>query len=693
MMTGVMRDRIQRKRTTNRGIGRCTMALLTLAVAFAPSQSSAEVVRLQINERAPFAEGWSFAQAGAYEKITGRLQIEVAPDAPANARIHDLKYAPRNGRGRVECWTDFFLLKPMDPSRGNRRILYDVNNRGNKLALATFNGARSNDPTTLADAGNGFLMRHGYSVLWCGWNGEVVEDGTDRLLVGLPIARQNGETITGQAHVEICTTEQVYSRPFYWSPWGVSDAYPAVSLDHQNASLMIRPRRSEPAIEVPHDRWAFGRWENDRFIADPTHLYVKDGFRPGRLYDLVYTAQNPRVTGLGLAALRDCVSFFRHAQHDSAGVANPLANNVEHAYIFGISQSGRLIHHFIYEGFNGDESNRPVFDGALMHVAGAGKGMFNYRFRMTTEYGTHHEGNLSGSEFFPFAPVPQADRLTGEQGDTLARARAGGTVPKMIFTQTSTEYWTRAASLLHTDVEGKSDLELPPDVRIYLVAGAQHLGAGPHTKGICQQPRNTLDDRPPILRAMLVAMDEWVSAGQEPPPSQYPRIADGTLVDLETYRRSFPQIPNVNLPADYYQPARLDFGPRFHREGVADIIPPKSGRPYRTLVPAVDSDGNEIAGIRLPQVAAPLGTYTGWNLRAAEFGAEGVLAGLDGMYLPFARTLEERRQTGDPRPSVQERYPRPGVYLGQLAKAALDLHEQRFLLAEDVVSILRAAAE
>lgn len=654
----------------------------------------AEVVRMEVRERAAFADGFVFGAAGPYERISGRLFVEVDPEHPANARIHDLKLAHRNARGRVECWTDFFLLKPVDARRGNRRILYDVNNRGNMLALWTFNGGEmSNDPRPPAHAGNGFLMRHGYSVLWCGWNGEVMDDGRKRLLVGLPIAHEDGQTITGRVHLEISSTEKVFSRAFSWSPWGISDAFPAASLDHRDATLTMRPRRTAPAVEVPQADWAFGRWEEGKVIPDPRHLHVKEGLRPGWLYDLVYTAKEPRVTGLGLAALRDCVAFFRHAPADRAGTANPLAEAIEAAYIFGISQSGRLIHHFIYEGFNTDEAKRPVFDGALLHVAGAGKGTFNHRFRMTTEYGTYHEGNWSGSEFFPLSPAAQTDPVTGERGYTLARARAAGHVPKMIFTQSSTEYWSRGASLLHTDVEGRRDLDLPPEVRVYLVAGSQHLGGGPPTPGICQQPRNILDDRGPVLRAMLVALDEWVTRGEEPPPSRHPRVADGTLVDLKTFRAQFPRIHGVNLPEGFYEPLRLDFGPRFHTEGITDIVPPRVGAAYRALIPAVDADGNETAGIRLPDVAVPLGTFTGWNLRAAAFGAEGLLAGLDGMYLPFAVTAAEHRERSDPRPSVQERYPTREVYLARMTEAALELQRQRLLLAEDVVAILQQAAQ
>lgn len=670
-----------------------TILATALLVVGGVRLAGAGVVRLEITERVPFATGHSFEHSGPYERLKGRIHIEVDPDDQANARICDLKLAPRNERGLVECWTDFFLLKPIDPHRGNGRILYDVSNRGNKLALETFNGARSNNPTTRADAGSGFLMREGYSVLWTGWNGDVMADGTDRLLAGLPIALEKGRPVTGLARAEICTKEKVYSRAFFWSPWGTSDAYPSVSLDNSTATLTVRDRRSDPGEDVPRDAWAFGRWEDGRLIPDPTHLYVQDGFEPGRLYDLVYTAKAPRISGLGLAALRDSISFLRHAKQDSRGTANPLTGCVAHAYIFGISQSGRLVHHFVYDGFNADEAGRIVFDGALAHVPGSGKGRFNHRFGMATIYGTYHEGNLSGSEFFPLSPARQTDPVSGREGDTLTRARAQGCMPKMIFTQTSTEYWSRAASLLHTDVEGQRDIALPDNVRVYLVAGAQHLGGGPHTPGDCQQPRNTLDDRGPVLRAMLVALDRWVSGLAEPPASRYPRIADGTLVDLDTWRRAFPKIPGVGVPGDYYRPCRLDFGPRFRSEGIADIVPPKVGRAFGTRIPAVDADGNEEAGICLPDIAVPLGTHTGWNLRTAQSGPEGILTRLDGMYLPFATTREERQRQGDPRPSIRERYPTRAVYLARMTEAALQLHREGFLLSEDVATILTAASE
>jgi hypothetical protein len=395
------------------------------------------------------------------------------------------------------------------------------------------------------------------------------------------------------------------------------------------------------------------------------------------------------VTGLGLTALRDCVSFFRHAP----GETNPLAGAIQKTCVFGISQSGRVIHHLLYEGFNMDEQERTVFDGALIHVAGSGKGMFNHRFRMSTEYGTQHEGHLSGSEFFPLAPLSQTDPVTGESGDSLARSRTNGSMPRLIFTQSATEYWSRAASLLHTDVEGKTDLDLPDNVRLYLVAGAQHLGASDGTPGICQQPRNTLDDRGPVLRAMLMTLSEWIQTGKAPPPSRHPSLADQTLVDFDTWRAQFPKIPGHNLPTHAYLPPRLDFGPRFHTEGIADIIPPTMGKPFRTRVPAVDADGNETCGIVLPEVAVPLGTYTGWNLRSPQVGAETMLSPLDGMFIPFAKTQAERQNTGDPRLSLEERYPTHEKYLKRLKEAAMKLQAEGFLLAEDVERLLARSRE
>jgi hypothetical protein len=661
--------------------------LLILAIAaFAPA-ARAEIVALQLESREPFASGRSFGRSGPYERLRGRFLYEVDPEHPENGRIADLRLAPRNAAGKVEFWADFFLLKPAHLPRGNRRLLYDVNNRGNKLALGAFNGQGGNDPVTPADAGNGFLLREGYSVLWCGWNGDVLEGG-GRLRIGIPVATQDGKPITGRIYAEICVSSPARSQPF---AWGNSMPYPAISPDGSTASLTRRPRRDAPAEPIPPGAWTFGRWEAGKLVPDPTHLHLEEGFRPGWLHDLVYEGTGPRVTGLGFAAVRDAVAFLRHAAADREGRPNPLAGAVERAYVFGISQSARFIQHFIYEDFNGDEAGRLVFDAALAHVGGPGRGLFNSRFAQTTRHGSQHEEHLYPSDSFPFTTVPEEDPLTGKRGDIFARARRSGRLPKVFFTETSSEYWCRAGSLLHTDVEGKRDVAIAPEARLYFFAGAQHGVASSPERGIHQNPVNILDHRP-LLRALLVALDRWVSEGEEPPASRYPRIEDGTLIEPEAYRRAFPRLPKVALPPSAYAPLRLDHGPRWESAGIADHVPPLAGAPYRTLVPAADADGNDLGGIRLPDVAVPLATYTGWNLRDAAAGAEGMLARWAGSYLPFPRTREEREESGDPRPGILERYPSRERYLARVAAAVLELQSERFLLAEDALEILARAA-
>lgn len=663
------------------------LGLVAMMAALAFSGAvRAEVTRIEIAHRGPFAGGHEFGKSGPYEKITGKLHITVSPADAANGRVVDLELAPRNADGRVEFRTDFFLLMPAEPSRGNRRLLYDVNNRGNKLAIAAFNEQRSNDPTTLADAGNGFLMRMGYAILWTGWNGDV-ESGDGRMQIELPIARDpaTGGSITGKVYSEICVDKGSFSEPL--CP-GNSRTYPAVSLDNRSATLTVRARRTEPAVVVPHDRWAFARWENNRPVSDPAWLHVKDGFRPGWLYEVVYEAKDPRVTGLGAVAVRDAVSFFRYGRADAG---NPLAGAVERTCVFGISQSGRFIQHFIHEGFNADEAGRLVFDAAFCHVAAAAAAGFNARFAQTTRHGSPHEDNLYPSEVFPFATVEQEDPLTGRRGDMLARARASGHLPKLFLTQTSTEYWTRGGSLLHTDVEGKCDVAIDPNVRLYFIAGGHHLFSASAVRGSFRYEVNTLNYRP-LLRALLVALDRWITTDEEPPPSVYPRISDGTLVDYAKWRKVFPRIPGVDLPESPYAPLRLDFGPRWESLGIADFVPPKAGPPFHTLVPAVDVDGNELAGIRMPEIAVPVATHTGWNLRAIEAGAESMPARLVGSRWAFPTTPQEREKTQDPRRSVLHRYPTRQSYQAAIGQSAIELQRRRFLLEEDIQPILEAAS-
>jgi len=482
------------------------LIFLLVSGAFLPSDATAEVVKLEITSREVISGLPELIAVGPYEVIKGIIHLEVDPDNPANQQIADLKLAPVNSRGKVEFSTEFELHKPVNADRGNHRLLYFVNNRGNKMAPWHFNHK----------AGKNWLYSQGWSYLWCGWNCDVPESDS-RLNISVPVATEDGKTITGKIYAEMISyaNEITYSLPVVW---GGSTAYPAASKDKSKASLTMRRYRWEEPVEIQRDSWSFGRYEDGRVVPDPNYIYLKDGFKPGWLYDLVYVGRDPKITGLGLAAIRDVVSFFRYEKADKQGLANPLAEMVDHVYAWGHSQSARLLNHFVYQDFNGDEKQRRVFDGLMANCPGAGKGLFNSRFAQATRHGSHHEDNLYPIDFFPFTTVEQVDPVTGERGDALARARTHGFLPKMFIINSSTDYWTRAASLLHTDVEGKTDADIDPSVRIYLVSSRAHV-----------------DDRIGFIgRALLTALDQWVSLGIEPPASQIPKISDGTLVDIES---------------------------------------------------------------------------------------------------------------------------------------------------------------
>lgn len=646
----------------NRRITQALLLILLIGCAAAPPEVAAEVVKIEITGREVISGRPELTGTGPYEVIKGVIHLEADPDNPANRQIVDLKLAPRNSRGMVEFSTEFELHKPVNADRGNHRLLYFVNNRGNKMGTWHFNHM----------AGKNWLYSRGWSYLWCGWNCDVHESDR-RLNISVPVATENGETITGKIYSEMISyaNEVVYSRPVVW---GGSMAYPAASDDRSQARLTMRRYRWEEAVEIPHDQWSFARFQDGRVVPDPNSLYIKEGFKPGWLYDLVYVGKDPKVAGLGLAAIRDVVSFFRYEKADKEGFANPLVGAVDHVYAWGHSQSARLLYHFVYQDFNGDEKQRMVFDGMMANCPGAGKGLFNSRFAQPTRHGSHHEDNLYPIDFFPFATVEQLDPVTGERGDALARAREHGFLPKIFFINSSTDYWTRAASLLHTDAQGKQDADIDPDVRIYAVAGRAHV-----------------DDRIGIIgRALLTALDQWVSLGIEPPASEIPRISDGTLVDLETWSKAFPDIPDLLKPPSLYHPYRLEMGPRWRTEGIADNVPPKVGPRYVCLVPQVDEDGNEIAGIRLPDIDAPLATFTGWSMRSPAFSS--TLRRNAGRVWPLARTAEERLQKKDPRPSILERYPRKADYLTAVSKSLLTLKSRRLLLDEDVSRLLWEAA-
>jgi len=660
---------------------------------------SAEVERVEITSRAGFADGMSFGDTGPYEKIRGQLFYAVDPANPANAPIVDLELAPRGADGKVRFRGDFILLKPVNLERGNRRLLYDVNNRGNLYMLRHINGGtRTNDPSTAEDAGNGFLMEQGYSLLWTAWNWDV-RSGDHRLQIELPIASNNGEPIGQEIVAEIVNSFGVDPEPSMPLAWGGSRCYSALDpSDNSGAVLTVRDAPRADRRMIAADRWRFARWEDGVMVPDPNHLAVDGGLLPGKIYELVYEVHNPRVVGLGLAAVRDAIAFFHFEGQDRLGNASPLAlrgvdgewsSVVDSAYIFGVSQSGRFITHMLWQGFHVDERDRMVFEGARIHVAGGGKGGFNHRFAQTTHHPSDLEGNYFPADHPPFNFLPDG---APPDNDVLATAKRIGRIPKIIIMNNALEYWTRSASLVHTDLTGTADAELHPNVRYYMTNGAPHGGASSRARTVTEHERNPLAVAH-LQRAMLVNLDQWVSEGVEPPPSRFPRIADGELITAEEHGRRFPKIPEMRHPGRNLQPPRVEYGPRFWTEGVFTTVPPEMDEPYPTLVPAFDDDGNGLGGVRLPELTVPLGTFQGWNPRAAEYGAPDFMTRFDGSFWVFPGTEADRVASGDPRRSVEARYASHQEYVDRVAVVARGLEADRLLLAEDAERLIAFAGQ
>jgi hypothetical protein len=626
--------------------------------------------------------GEPFGAAGAYEKISGLIRFAHDPVHPRNRAITDLDRAPRNARGLVESWADFYLLRPVDPARARRCLLLDVPNRGRKVALGMFNSAvRTPDPEKREDFGNGFLLREGYTIAWCGWQHDVPRrDG----LMALTVPAVPG--MDGLVRVQLRPNGATDCLPLADR---YHDPYPAADMQDPAAQLTARAHGGAPVEIIPRSAWRHARRERGDLVADPRYLHLSDGFKPGHIYEFVYRAENPPVVGLGLLAITDTAAWLRFAATQGG---NPCAGELDHAYAFGVSQSGRFLRHLLHLGLTEDEAGRVVFDAVMPHVAGARRGEFNLRFGQPSLNATRSVGSL-----FPFNAGMQVDPATGARDGLLARLEARGRVPKVMMTNSSAEYWRGDASLIHTDVMGEHDVEPPPGVRVYLFAGTQHtpgalppLAADPNTGARGLQPFNVVDYAP-LLRAVLANLDRWVREGVEPPPSAFPRIADGTAVRAESTAAFFRRIPGVRFPDRLVRPARLDFGPDI-AQGIATTLPPQAGEGYPTCVAAIDENGNEVAGIRPAELLSPLATFTGWNPRHPEQGAAGDLMQMMGSTLPFSRTRAEREKAGDPRASIGERYSTREAYLNHVRESVQSLIAARHVLAEDAESIVERAA-
>jgi hypothetical protein len=643
---------------------------LLLCVSLFPVQ--ARVLKLRIERREPVLNAKPFAPAGAYEKLTGKIDFALDPTLTQNSGIIDLALAPRNSRGEVEFSADFYLLKPIDPARGNGRLLYEVGNRGGKSLLRTFQKATTpaDDPKTESDFGDGLLMRQGYTLLWMGWQWDVPNG---KMRMDMPLATDHGAPITGLLRGNFILDQRSPTAP-------LADrnhrAYPIADLNSPDAFMTVRDAVATPAQRIPRNQWHF---------VDDNNVALDGGFEPGRIYDVVYRAKDPRVTGTDFSGTRDLISFLKHATD-----GNPIPT-LKYAYGWGVSQSGRFLRDFLYQGFNEDEQGRIVFDGVIDEVGGAGRGSFNHRFAQASRDAEQFFNFLYPVDMFPFTDSEETDPQTHQTGSLLARAEARHVAPKLFHILSNSEYFNRAGSLVHTDPTGTHDIAPPASSRIYTIASGPHF-FGPFPPSHAPNLAAALSplNRGPIVRALLAAMDAWVTENELPPPSQVPQIKDGTLTPPE--KAGWPRIPGVLFPPPTLIAYRLDFGPKW-QQGIVDFEPPHIGKPYPTLVPAVDKDGIAIAGIHLPAVSVPIATYTGWNYRAKGTGAEAQFNGEAGSIFPFPKTRKERESTGDSRLSIEERYQSRDEYIGKVAQAALTLVNQRYLLPQDVPDMIDFAAK
>jgi hypothetical protein len=668
--------------------------LLSFFLALISVAASARVVRVEVLSRTSLASE-SGSGVPAYEKITARVYFAVRPGDAHNQPIVDLDKADkaaRNTQGEVEFSADLFLLRPLAGSNGT--LLLEIPNRGGKGLLQLVDGGKS-DPAGASDLGDAWLLRRGFTFASLGWQWDV-PDLPGNLRLYAPIAydysHSGGEKthITGVLRDDFTPTEATNEVPLghiMGTRLGGTE-YPVAAPDDPRNVLTVRDTPHGPRRVIPRAQWGFSHTTDGKRTPSDRSLHLDSGFIPGKIYELVYIVQDPVIAGLGFAAVRDFVSWMKHSPESMAPVKD--------AYAAGISQCGRFLRDLLYQGFNADESGNIVLDGVLAHVGGAGRGSFNYRFAQPSRDGQPMSSIDWPTDIFPFTDLPERDTANPSKAKLglLDTATAQHVVPKIFFSHTSYEYWGRAASLIHTTADGKADAPVSDNVRIYFYSGLQHFSVPfPPQRAAGDRTAQQLPSPLPIRwfwRAMIANMDGWVRNGTLPPPSRYPKIADGSLVPVE--KVIFPAVPSLNRPTNANQGWDLDFGPNW-RAGILSRQPPAILSAYPTLVPQVDQDGNDRGGIALPEITVPLATYTGWNLRDPSIGAPGERTAFLGSFVPFHRNATEAAAAHDPRSPIEARYKDYADYRTRFQNALDKLITQRYLLAEDGKQLIDRSQE
>ena len=675
--------------------------LATLILAFGRMDADARVVRLVVERTTPYADGEAIGTHGPFERLAGTVYMVVDPEDPVNAVIVNLDKAPRNAEGLVEFSAPFVIIKPVDVTRGNRKILYGINNRGNNIEIS-FHAYPA--PALRALLGSStetddqIIFRLGYTFVDAGWAGDITTTEA-RLGAHLPVAREpDGSAVVSRVRIE-------YSSSGYTLPLKGNDrfrSYETADTDPAISTLTVRDGIEGRRVPIAPDEWAFGRCPTGRLSleATTTDICLFEGFDPDRIYELMYPAKGAWVMGLGYAVTRDLASFLRYAAVDDAGNRNPLAESettlgVRRVYGFGISSTGMYLRDFLYLGFNEDESARQVFDAVRILIPGTHRLMANIEFSDPNVYSRQDQhADFTSSSYPPLTYAVTSDPISGLHDGILKRP---ATDPLVFHVDTANEFWQMNASLNVHDGRGEP-VPIPDNVRLYYIANHSHVGASgvaarPTDTGTCAYPVNGNRSYATVLRALIVALDAWADGGVAPPPSVYPEVGNGTLVRVAEAAAAFPAIPGVTFPRVVNELDLLDFGPAFGSTGghVTELPPLRRGR-YQVLVPKPDADGIDAVGIRTVDVAAPVGTNIGWNLRAP--GPRGMdLCGLSGAFIPFAETRADRVANGDPRRSLQERYGDHAGFVAAVERATDGLLEQRFLLAEDAEVIIGLAEE
>ena len=676
--------------STSRSFYRFAVASLLASTSLLAvgSVAQARITQINILNRGIAFGGHSFPIVGQYEFITGIATGEIDPRDPRNAIITDIHLAPRNARGNVVYQHNFYILKPVDLSHGNHKMMYEPPNRGgktyqtlNNTALPAGSPFNNDDPAGFTDAAlldNSFLWPQGYTTVWSGWENNLGPLDGLTATASFPILHgPNNATITGPGYEYIVTGGATFTL-----------AYPPATIDSTNGVLTHRVHLDDVPQVIPTGGWSY----TTDATGHPAIKLASGNFVNNDIYEFSYTAKDPTPNGLGLAAIRDFNSWLRYKNHDDFGTKNPLSGDIRRIYTETSSQPARTLNDFVHLGFNEDEDHKQVFDGMLQWI-GAGDGLnMNYRWSQTKRTERNRQEELYLEGLYPFANVPTFDPISGTSDWRYKRCEESRTCPLAMEFYSANEYWVKAGSLMSTDPAGRFDLPDHAMTRLYLLSSKQHGGAGnPKSKGLCQQFLNPLDSAP-VQRALWTALDEWSAHGVQPPPSQVPRLDNGTLVPpLPQDGVGFPHIPNVTYTGLKTTRYRFNYGPDFYTTFIPTINPPvitgklednpANGPIYPSYVPKTDVDGNDIAGIRLPELTVPLATYTGWGLRSGVWANDGCEA--SGQYIPFAQTKAQRLQSGDPRLSVQERYASFADYRTKVINAIDDLVQRRFLLCED----------